>query len=44
MLANVTILLIYGSYDMRHAGFRILTVVNKTPREMRRHTREKLIV
>ena len=25
------ILLTYGSYDMRHTGFRRLTVVNRTP-------------
>ena len=25
------ILLMYGSLDMRHTGFRRLTVVNKTP-------------
>ena len=25
------ILLMYGSHDMRHTGFRRLTVVNKTP-------------
>ena len=24
-------LLMYGSYDMRHTGFRRLTVVNETP-------------
>ena len=28
--SNVVILLKYGSHDMRHAGFRRLTVVNKT--------------
>ena len=28
---NVTILLMYGSHDMRHIGFRRLTVVNGTP-------------
>ena len=27
----------YGSHDMRHTGFRKLTVVNGTPREMGRH-------
>ena len=26
------ILLMYGSHDMRHTGFRRLTVVNGTPR------------
>ena len=25
------ILLMYGSHDMRHTGFRTLTVVNRTP-------------
>ena len=25
------ILLMYGSHDMRHTGFRRLTVVNRTP-------------
>ena len=25
------ILLMYGSHDMRHIGFRRLTVVNETP-------------
>ena len=30
------ILLIYGSHDMRHTGFRRLTMVNGTPRS-RRH-------
>ena len=25
------ILLMYGSHDMRHTGFRKLTVVNRTP-------------
>ena len=25
------ILLMYGSHDMRHTGFRMLTVVNRTP-------------
>ena len=35
---DMAILLIYGSHDMRHAGFRRLTVVNWTPREMGRHT------
>ena len=29
---DVTILLMYGSHDMRHTGFRRLTVVNRTPR------------
>ena len=28
---NVAILLMYGSHDMRHTGFRRLTVVNGTP-------------
>ena len=27
------ILLMYGSHDMRHTGFRRLTVVNETPRK-----------
>ena len=27
---NVVILLMYGSHDMRHTGFRRLTVVNGT--------------
>ena len=26
-----TILLMYGSHDMRHTGFRRLTIVNGTP-------------
>ena len=34
---DVAILLIYGSHDMRYAGFRRLTVVNGTPQEMGRH-------
>ena len=29
---DVAILLMYGSHDMRHTGFRRLTVVNKTPK------------
>ena len=28
---DVTILLMYGSHDMRHTGFRRLMVVNETP-------------
>ena len=28
---DMAILLIYGSHDMRHTGFRRLTVVNGTP-------------
>ena len=28
---DVAILLMFGSHDMRHTGFRRLTVVNKTP-------------
>ena len=28
---DVAILLMYGSHDMRHTGFRRLTVVNGTP-------------
>ena len=36
--SDVAILLIYGSHDIRHAGFRRLMVVNGTPREMGRHT------
>ena len=36
---DVTILLIYGSHDMRHVGFCRLTVVNGTPWEMGCHTR-----
>ena len=28
----LVILLMYGSHDMRHTGFRRLTVVNGTPR------------
>ena len=35
---DVAILLIYGSHDMRHAGFCRLTVVNGTPREMGHHS------
>ena len=35
---DVAILLLYGSHDMRHAGFRRLTVVNGTPREMGCHS------
>ena len=31
-------LLMYKSYDMRHAGFRRLTVVNKTPRDLGHHS------
>ena len=31
-------LLMYGSHDMRHTGFRRLTVVNGTPRDLGRHT------
>ena len=34
---DVVILLMYGSHDMRHTGFRTLTVVNGTPGS-RRHT------
>ena len=29
---DVAILLMYESHDMRHTGFRKLTVVNRTPR------------
>ena len=29
---DVAILLMYGSQDMRHTGFRRLTVVNGTPK------------
>ena len=29
---DVAILLMYGSHDMRHIGFPMLTVVNGTPR------------
>ena len=36
---DVAILLIYGSHDMRHVGFRRLTVVNGTPREMGSHSK-----
>ena len=28
---DVAILLLYGSHDMRHTGFRRLTMVNGTP-------------
>ena len=28
---DMAILLMYGSHDMRHTGFRQLTVVNETP-------------
>ena len=28
---DVTVLLMYGSHDMRHTGFRRLAVVNETP-------------
>ena len=28
---DVAILLMYGSHDMRHTGFRKLTVINGTP-------------
>ena len=35
---NVAILLIYGSHDMKHAGFRRLTLVNGIPREMGHHS------
>ena len=34
---DVAILLMYVSYDMRHTGFYRLTVVNETPRDLRRH-------
>ena len=30
----------YGSHDMRHTGFRKLTVVNGTPRDLGRHIYE----
>ena len=30
---DVAILLMYGSHDMRHTGFRRLMVVNRTPRD-----------
>ena len=30
-------LIMYGSHDMRHTGFRRLTVVNGTPRDLGRH-------
>ena len=31
-------LLMYGSHNMRHIGFRRLTVVNGTPRDLGRHS------
>ena len=30
-------LLMYGSHNRRYIGFRRLTVVNETPRDLRRH-------
>ena len=35
---DVAILLIYGSHDIRHVGFRRLTVVNETPQDVGRHS------
>ena len=31
------IVIMYGSHDMRHTGFRKLTVVNETPRDLGLH-------
>ena len=34
---DVVILLMYGSHEVRHVGFRGLTVVNETPPVLRHH-------
>ena len=43
---EVAILLMHGSHDMRHIGFRRLTVVNETPQDSgsRRHTYDVMLV
>ena len=35
---DAAILLMYGSHDMRLTGFRRLTVVNETPRDLELHS------
>ena len=34
---DVAILFMYGSHDMRHIGFRKLTVINGTPGNLGHH-------
>ena len=38
---DVAILLMYGSHNMRHTGFRRLKVVNGTPKIGASHTLQK---
>ena len=41
---DVAILLMYGSHDMRHTGFRKLTRVNGTPKNLGRHNTIVIVI